>query len=124
MFTSVFSTFLVSVAGFMTVVSFFCSGGFITVVLLSFFSAGGFVTVVSFCSQAVSSARLASMQIYFFIPNESYYSAASDAFIIEKHRSPPAHRFLLAGGEFNFASRAGFLAAHDSDAPIVCPYCA
>ena len=67
MFTSVFS-FLVSVAGFITVVSFFCSGGFTTVVLFSFFSAGGFVTVVSFCSQAVSSARLASMQIYFFIP--------------------------------------------------------
>jgi hypothetical protein len=67
MFTSVFS-FLVSGAGFTTVVSFFCSGGFTTVVLLSFFSAGGFVTVVSFCSQAASSARLASMQIYFFIP--------------------------------------------------------
>jgi len=66
MFTSVFS-FLVSVAGFTTVVSFFCSGGFTTVVLLSFFSAGGFVTVVSFCSQAVITARLASMQIYFFI---------------------------------------------------------
>src|SRR5436190_8091272 len=66
MFTSVFS-FLVSVAGFTTVVSFFCSGGFTTVVLLSFFSAGGFATVVSFCSQAVNSARLASMQIYFFI---------------------------------------------------------
>ena len=62
MFTSVFS-FLVSLAGFTTVVllSFFCSGGFTTVVLLSFFSAGGFVTVVSFCSQAASSARLASM---------------------------------------------------------------
>src|SRR6202040_4424280 len=41
--------------------------GFTIVVLLSFFSAGGFVTVVSFCSQAVSSARPASMQIYFFI---------------------------------------------------------
>src|ERR1700756_618245 len=81
MFTSVFS-FLISGAGFTTVVSFFCSGGFITVVLLSFFSdggfitvvllsffsAGGFVTVVSFCSQAARSARLASMQIYFFIP--------------------------------------------------------
>src|SRR4029077_17569876 len=68
MFTSVFSSFLVSVAGFTTVVSFFCSGGFITVVLLSFFSAGGFVTVVSFCSQAASNAMLVSMQIYFFIP--------------------------------------------------------
>jgi hypothetical protein len=71
-FTSVFS-FFVSVAGddgLITVVllSFFCSGGFTTVVLLSFFSAGGFATVVSFCSQAVSSARLASTQIYFFIP--------------------------------------------------------
>ena len=62
-FTSVFS-FLVSVGGFTTVVSFFCSGGFTTVVLVSFFSAGGFVTVVSFCSQAASSARLVSMQIY------------------------------------------------------------
>jgi len=48
--------------------SFFSAGGFTTVVLFSFFSAGGFVTVVSFCSQAASSARLASMQIYFFIP--------------------------------------------------------
>ena len=67
-FTSVFSSFLVSVAGFTTVVSFFCSGGFTMVVLLSFFSAGGFVTVVSFCSQAARSAKLASMQIYFFIP--------------------------------------------------------
>ena len=66
MLMSVFS-FLVSVGGFTTVVSFFCSGGFTTVVLLSFFSAGGFVTVVSFCSQAASSARLATMQIYFFI---------------------------------------------------------
>src|ERR1051325_5030433 len=71
MFTSVFS-FLVSAAGddgFITVVllSFFSAGGFTTVVLVSFFSAGGFVTVVSFCSQAASTARLASMQMYFFI---------------------------------------------------------
>ena len=83
MLMSVFS-FFVSMPGFTTVVlvSVFCSGGFTTVVLLSFFSAGGFttvvlfsfcsaggfVTVVSLCSQAASSARLASMQIYFFIP--------------------------------------------------------
>jgi hypothetical protein len=68
MFTSVFS-FLVSAGGFTIVVllSFFCSGGFTTVVL-SFFSAGGFVTIVSFCSQATRSTRLASTQIYFFIP--------------------------------------------------------
>ena len=66
MFTSVFS-FFVSVAGFTTVVSFFCSGGFTTLVLLSFFSAGGFVTVVSFCSQATRKARPARRQIYFFI---------------------------------------------------------
>src|SRR5438132_11781709 len=47
--------------------SFFSEGGFTTVVLFSFFSAGGFVTVVSFCSQAANSAKLASMQTYFFI---------------------------------------------------------
>jgi hypothetical protein len=70
-FTSVFS-FLVVVAGdwfkIVVLLSFLSEGGFTTVVLVSFFSAGGFVTVVSFCSQAISNARLASTQIYFLIP--------------------------------------------------------
>jgi hypothetical protein len=57
MLMSVFS-FVVAAAG----------DSFIIVVLLSFFSAGGLVTVVSFCSQAVNSARPASRQMYFFIP--------------------------------------------------------
>lgn len=39
---------------------------FTTVVLLSFFSAAG-VTVVSFCSQAVSNAAPANMQMNVFI---------------------------------------------------------
>ena len=42
-------------------------GSFTTVVLLSFFSPGGLVTVVSFCSQAVSNAAPAKMQISLFI---------------------------------------------------------
>ena len=43
------------------------SFSFTTVVLLSFFSPGGLVTVVSFCSQAVSNAAPAKMQISLFI---------------------------------------------------------
>ncbi|PYL09493.1 MAG: hypothetical protein DME34_02510, partial [Verrucomicrobia bacterium] len=58
----VFDSVLVSVAG----------DGLTMVVLVSFFSVfsppeGGLVTVVSFCSQAVSSAAPAKMQMYFFI---------------------------------------------------------
>ena len=54
---SVFVSVLVSGAG----------DSLMMVVLVSFFSAGGFVTVVSFCSHALSNAKPAKMQIYFFM---------------------------------------------------------
>jgi hypothetical protein len=50
-----------------SVFSVFAGEGFTMVVLVSFFSAGGLATVVSFCSQAVSTANPAKMQMYFFM---------------------------------------------------------